>query len=119
MDNWQAQQELWSSFGIEAYDENTVDPDAQMPYITYQAVDGSLGGSMLVSASLWYRGGSWAEISKKANQMKLGLNREIKIDGGYLKVRTPFANYAQRMDDPSDKDVRRVLISVEMEFLTN
>jgi hypothetical protein len=119
MDNWQGQDYLWNSFGIKAYDENTVDDKAEMPYITYEAVDGSLGGSMLVSASLWYKGGSWAEISKKANQMKIGLNRQVKIDGGYIKVRTPFANYATRMNDPNDKDIRRIRIAVEMEFLTN
>lgn len=119
MDSWQGQDYLWNSFGLPAYDENTVDEDAQMPYITYEAVDGSLGGSTLVSASLWYHSSSWAEISKKANQMKLGLNRQVKIDGGYIKVRTPYDNYATRMSDPDDKDIRRVRIAVEMEFLTN
>jgi len=119
MDNWQGQNALWNSFGLPAYDENTVDDDAEMPYITYEAVDGSLGGSMLVSASLWYKGGSWEAISKKANQMKIGLNRQVKIDGGYIKVRTPMDNYATRMNDPNDKDIRRIRIAVEMEFLTN
>lgn len=118
MDNWQGQQFLWAQFGIPAYDENTVPDEAEFPYITYEAVDGSLGGSMLVNASLWYKGVSWADISKKANQMKNLLNKQIKIEGGYIKVRTPFANYAQRMDDPNNKDIRRIVIAVEMEFLT-
>lgn len=118
MNSWQAQDKLWNSFGLPAYDENTVDEDAQMPYITYEAADGSLGGAMLLSASLWYHSGSWADISKKANQMKKGLNTEIKIDGGYMMVRTPPANYATRMSDPNDKDIRRVRIAVMIEFLT-
>ena len=119
MDNWQGQDFLWNSFGLPAYDENTVDEEAQMPYITYEAIDGSLGGGMLVNASLWYKDTGWEAISKKANQMKLGLNKQIKIDGGYIKVRTPFENYARRMDDPNNKDIRRIIIAVEMEFLTN
>ena len=118
MNNWQAQDTLWNSFGLPAYDENTVDESAKMPYITYEAVDGSLGGQMLVSASLWYKSGSWADISKKANQMKSGLNKEVPIDGGYIMIRTPAANYATRMEDPDDKDIRRIRINVLMEFLT-
>ena len=128
MDKWQAQQAFWESFGLRAYDENTV-PDTyidehgneqknEMPYITYQAVIGSLDGVMVVSASLWYRGNSWAAISQKATEMETSVNQQIKIDGGYLKIRKPISNFAQRMDEPNDRLVRRMRLQVEMEFLT-
>lgn len=119
MDKWQAQQAYWSSFGLTAYDETTVPTDAVEPYITYEAVSGSLDGQMSVSASLWYRGNRWDQISQKAEQIQRQGNKEIKIDGGYMKVRVPASNFAQRMDEPNDKTVRRMLLSVEIEFITN
>lgn len=118
MDKWQGQQAYWSSFGLATYDENTVPESATMPYLTYEAVSGSLDGVMSVSASLWYRGNSWEAISQKATEMEKTVNQNIKIDGGYLKVRKPESNFAQRMNEPNDRLVRRIVLSVEMEFLT-
>lgn len=124
MDNkWQAQQTFWSSFGIPAYDENTVPDGATMPYITYEAVSGNLGAQTTISASLWYRSNSWAEISQKADQIAqqiaLAEKPAIKIDNGFMKVRLPDGMpFAQRMDEPNDKQVRRIVLTVEIEFLT-
>ena len=118
MDKWQAQQNYWESFGLTAYDANTVPDDAQMPYITYEAVSGSLDGMIPAFASLWYRSNSWSAISQKQTEMSKTMDRQIKIDGGYMKVRRPSANEAQRMDEPSDPLVRRILLNVEIEFLS-
>lgn len=122
MDKWQAQDTFWNSFGIEFYDENTVPDDAVMPYGTYQAINGSLDGASIISASLWYRGNNWREISQKADEISQHIYKmpsAIKIDGGYMKVRLPDGTpFAQRMGEPSDSQVRRMLLSVEIEFLT-
>lgn len=119
MDRWQAQDTFWNSFSWNAYDENTVPSDANLPYITYEAVTGSIGGTMSVSVSLWDRSNSWAVISKKADDIEKGINRQIKIDGGYMKVRKPASGFARRMDEPSDSTIRRIVLSVEIEFITN
>ena len=123
MDKWQAQQTFWSGFGLTAYDENTVPDDAAMPYITYQAVGGNIDTHSTVSASLWYRSDSWADISKKADDIAKAISQmpsSIKIDGGYMMVRLPDGSwFAERMDDPNDRQVRRILINIEIEFLTN
>lgn len=122
-DKWQAQQTFWSSFGIPAYDENTISAGATMPYITYEAVGGDLGAQTTISASLWYRSNSWAEISQKADQIAqqiaLAEKPAIKINNGFMKVRLPNGMpFAQRMDEPNDKQVRRIVLTVEIEFLT-
>lgn len=120
MDKWQAQQNYWSSFGLTAYDENTVPEDAAYPYITYQAVSGSLDGQMTVSANLWYRGHSWTEISQKVNQMESMINQEVAMDGRqYMVVRKPESSFAQRLREDSDPLVRRILLTVYIEFLAN
>lgn len=118
MDKFQAQQSFWSSFGLTAYDENTVPDDAEYPYLTYQAVVGSLEGEMTVSANLWYRSHSWEEISKKALQIEKSINQVKRIDGGYIKVRKPDSNFAQRLREESDELVRRILLTVNIEFLS-
>ena len=118
MDKWQAQHTLWNSFKWKAYDENTVPDDAQMPYITYEAVSGSIGGTMNVSASLWDRSNRWDIVSQKADDIEKNINRQIPIIGGYLKVRKPENNFAVRRDDPSDTRIRRIILTVEMEFIT-
>ena len=119
MDKWQAQNALWNSFGWDAYDENTVPDDATLPYITYEAVSGSIGGTMNVSASLWDRSNRWDVISKKANEIEQSINRQVKIDGGYMKVRKPENNFASRMNEPSDSRIRRIELMAEIEFITN
>lgn len=123
MDKWQAQQTFWEGFGLTAYDERTVPDGATMPYITYESVGGDLGAQTTISASLWYRSNSWAEISQKADQIaqQIALSEKpaIKIDNGFMKVRLPDGMpFAQRMDEPNDRQVRRIVLTVEIEFLT-
>ena len=123
MDKWQAQHEFWGGFGLTAYDELTVPDDAVMPYITYEAVAGNLGAKTLVSASLYYRGNSWLEISQKADQIAQSIYSDarpaIKIDDGYMMVRLPDGTmHSDRMDEPTDRSVRRIRFFVELEFLT-
>lgn len=121
MDKSQAIHAFWSSFEIPAYDENTVPDDAEMPYITYNVVTNNVGGVTLLTASVWYRSTSWAEISAKVAEIgeKLALNGfySARLDNGimWLVQGTPFA---QRMSDPEDDMIRRYYLNVTAEFLT-
>ena len=114
--------QFWSSFGLPAYDENTVDDDAEMPYITYSVSTGSIDDFILLTASLWYRSDSWNAITQKAHEIENRLTNmsppAIKIDGGraYFVKGTPFS---QRMSEESDDLVRRIYLQVNAEFLTN
>lgn len=119
MNKYEAQQAYWSRFGIPAYNELTV-PETERdryPYITYQKVNGSLDGQVTASANIYYRSTSWREIDEKITEMEPLINHQIEIEGGYLKVRKPEANFAQQMSDP-DPAVRRYTLTVEVEFLT-
>jgi len=126
----QALHTLWSSFGLIAYDENTVPTGENappFPYITYAVQTGSMDADIMLTASLWYRSTSWAEISQKKDEIANAIyhetwytgDGEFKIDGGYMKVRLPDGrSFAQRMNDPSDDMIRRYLLTVNVEFLT-
>lgn len=120
LDKWQALQQFWSSFGIPAYDENTVEDDAEMPYITYEASIGSYNTTLSLSANIWYRSTTWKDISRKAQEILDYIGESYtsySIKGGYLYI--PKDNITiQRMRDDSDDLIRRILIQYTCEFIT-
>ena len=112
--------QFWNSFGLTAYEENTVPTDAAFPYITYQLVTDSFDREIPLSASLWYRSESWTEINAKTEEISQKISRGGKIipcDGGaiWLKRGQPFA---QNMGDESDDLIKRKYLNITAEFLT-
>lgn len=122
MDKFQALHSFWSSFGIPAFDENTVptgDTAPDFPYITYEASAANFGLSVALTASIWYYGTSWSQITTKLAEITAKVGRGgymLPVDGGtlWIKQGSPFA---QRRSDPNDM-VRRIYLNVEAEFIT-
>lgn len=117
-----AYQAFWESFGLPAYEENSVpsgDYAPDYPYITYEFLSDSLGSEVMLSASVWYRSTSWVEANKKAEDISAAIGRGgviISCDGGgiWIKRGSPFA---QSMGDEDDS-IKRKLLSVTAEYLT-
>ena len=112
--------QFWNSFGLTAYEENTVPDDAKFPYITYQLVTDSFDREVAVTASLWYRSESWTDINAKTEEISQEISRGGKIiacDGGaiWLKRGQPFA---QNMRDESDDLIKRKYLNITAEFMT-
>ena len=112
--------QFWNSFGLTAYEENTVPDDAVFPYITYQLVTDSFDREVPVTASLWYRSESWTEINAKTDEISQKISRGGKIiscDGGaiWLKRGQPFS---QNMGDESDDLIKRKYLNITAEFMT-
>ena len=112
--------QFWSSFGLTAYEENTVPTDAAFPYVTYQLVTDSFDREVTAAASLWYRGESWTAINAKTEEISahIGLGGKIiKCDGGriWIKRGQPFA---QNMGDESDDLIKRKYLNVTIEYFT-
>ena len=112
--------QFWSSFGLTAYEENTVPDDAAFPYITYQLVTDSFDREIPLTASLWYRSESWTGINAKTEEISQRISRGGKIisfDGGaiWLKRGQPFA---QNMGDESDNLIKRKYLNITAEFMT-
>lgn len=124
MNKAQAINDFWNSFGLKAYDENTV-PNKEglpsFPYITYSVKTDELGNVVSLPASIWDRSTSWKTVSDKVEEISEAITKmnppAIKIDGGrlYLMKGTPFA---QRMGDPNDNAIRRIYLNLYAEFLT-
>ncbi len=112
--------QFWNSFGLTAYEENSVPDDASFPYITYQLVTDSFDREVPVTASLWYRGESWTGINAKTEEISQKISRGGKIiscDGSaiWLKRGQPFA---QNMGDESDDLIKRKYLNITAEYLT-
>ena len=112
--------QFWNSFGLTAYEENTVPTDAAFPYITYQLVTDSFDRAVAAVASLWYRSESWTAINAKTEEISQKISRGGKIipfDGGaiWLKRGQPFA---QSMGDESDDLIKRKYLNITAEFVT-
>ena len=114
---------FWSSFGLDTYEENSVysmDEKPPFPYITYELNTDSFDSDIALSASLWYRSSSWVKANAKAEEISAEIGRGGKLiscDDGYIwiKRRSPFS---QAMGDDSDDMIKRILISISVEFLT-
>lgn len=112
-----------NSFGLTAFDENTV-PDADsglLPqnYITYAYSEPPFfGDEMVLPIQLWYRNTySWNDITAKAEFIRnvVGMRGAVlDVDNGKLRVKrgSPFL---QRQSDEDDS-VRRIYIVLDVEF---
>ena len=112
--------QFWNSFGLTAYEENTVPTDATFPYITYQLVTDSFDREITLAASIWYRSESWSGINAKTEEISQKISRggkTISCDGGaiWLKRGQPFA---QNMRDESDDLIKRKYLNITAEFIT-
>ena len=115
-----AMYQFWNSFGLTAYEENTVPDNAVFPYITYQLVTDSFDREIPLSASLWYRSESWTAINAKTEEISQKISRGGKIiscDGGaiWMKRGQPFA---QNMGDESDDLIKRKYLNITAEIMT-
>ena len=112
--------QFWNSFGLKAYEENTVPEDAAFPYITYQLATDNFDREIQLTASIWYRSESWTGINAKTEEISQKISRGGKVipcDGGaiWLKRGQPFA---QSMGDESDNLIKRKYLNITAEFMT-
>ena len=116
LNRWQAQYTFWSSFGLPAYEQNSV-PDARditYPYITYEVVGAPPISNTFINVSIWTRSSSpriaMSIADKIFERFKSG-EAEIKYNGGGFFM-TPEDNFIQIMDDNSDKSIKRAILSL-------
>ena len=121
MDRWQAVYNFWSSFGIPAYEENSVPDlkDLTFPYITYQARASAFDYNASGNASIWSRNTSWTEADGLSDMIMTRLQdggENVPYTGGVIWI-TAGAPFSQSMSDPSGALVKRKLLTVTYNFL--
>lgn len=118
-----ALQAFFSGFEIPAYQEDAV-PTGQdkpeYPYLTYEVATDDFGEELPISVNLWYRSTSWTAANAKAREISDEITRGGTVvmcdDGGiWIKRGTPFI---RSMGDDSDNMIRRKILNITLEFLT-
>lgn len=120
MDRWQAIYNFWASFGLPAYEANSVPEDAQMPYITFQAAVGNFESIITLNASIWDRTQKGtAFIDSKSDEIERFIKNMgcPQIEGGRYRV-YPGETFAQNMSDP-DRLIKRKVLTVNFEFMSD
>ncbi len=124
MNRYAALHSFYASFGLKAYEENTVptgDYAPEFPYLTYNVVTDSFGTEVSLSVSLWYRGTSLKDMNAKADEISAKIGASgifIPSDDGGIWIRrgSPFA---QNMSDSDDETIKRKYINLIAEYITN
>lgn len=132
MDKQQAYNAFWNGFGVLAFEENSVPDDdiieemiksgiatAKYPYITYQVLIDDLGQPLYPTASIWDRSTSWERADTLANSISARIQEmgTIELDSGRMFI-TKGSPYAQHMSEEADRYIRRVVLNLGIEFLT-
>lgn len=117
MDKVQALHNFFSSFGVVAYDSNSVPDDAPFPRITYDVSISEFDDPVSISASIWYRSASWQAITQKAEDIMREVvygGKLLNSDDGMIWLRRGSPFY-QRMNDEDDT-IRRIYMNFEVEY---
>lgn len=121
MDKQQAMQAFYQGFGLPAYEESDVPDDADLKtgYITYQKMEGEFEEPVFPSCSLWHRNPSWKMLESVKNNINDTLKNGgliIPIESGRVWIQrgSPFAQTVSE----DDNSIRRYLINLAVEFLT-
>lgn len=122
MDRWQAQYQFWSQFGIPAYEKNSV-PDVKdltYPYITYEAAASGFDEPVYCVASIWDNNSSWERVDALADTIEHHIRKMgcPEIDGGRYRAWIGDTTFAQNMGDPDNDKIRRKVLNVNFEFMT-
>ena len=132
MNKQQAFNRFWNSFGVLAFEENSVPTDdvfdslikagvapAKYPYITYQVITDDLGEPLFPTASIYDKDTSWERADTLANLISARIQNQktIKLDNGRMFI-TKGNPFAQHMPEEGDRTIRRIIINLAIEFFT-
>jgi len=124
MNKVQAIVDFWQRVsGLMVFDENSVPDEAKMPYLTCEIKTGSFENEIPITASLWYRDTSWEAVSLKAEAISKAIyelrGTAQKIDDGRFRIYEGNTPLCQRLPDDNDDMVKRIVITIMVEFFTN
>ena len=116
MNRYEAQYTFWSSFGVPAYEENSVPDikDIKYPYITYPAIGAEVTAQTFINVSIYTRSSSLkkvTEIAEKVMKRFVEGGAEIRFTGGGFFL-TAENTFIQIMGDPNDDLIKRAVLSL-------
>lgn len=103
---------FWSSFGVPCWLQDAVPDDAQLPYIVFDAVQGSGMDATLLTGTVWLRDAGQGANAQRAEILDriaaaVGVSG-VRLDvegGGYMLLYRNTASFQRLMQDPEDRSV--------------
>ena len=119
MNKYEALCEFYNSFGIPAYEEFSVDENAEMPYIKYEVVTSGFDSeNTALSLQILYKSDSLTKIDAMTDKLSDALRDGIKLkcDEGYIILYRgePFAQNVVS----GDKSVKCKYVNITADFIT-
>jgi hypothetical protein len=107
---------------VTTYPNDNVPDDAQYPYLTFEPVIGFWEqGAVPVQCQLWHRTESDAAVNKIVRDIAHAIGyggASVACDGGWLWIKTG-SPFAQTIVEHDDDTIKRRLINISVEFMTN
>lgn len=121
MNKYQALHSFFSSFGLTAYNENSVptgDKTPAFPYLTYEVLVGDWETENTLTFSLWYRENTWENIYIKADEIKkcVEMMKIVNYDDGaiYIHGGSPIVQFT---GEDSDDKIKRAFFNIEVNYI--
>lgn len=122
MNKYEALHKFYNSFGLKAYEENSV-PDeirtGDMPYITYEVVTSTLDvQNVALSLQIFFKSNSLMKINAATEKIHNALRGGAKLqcDTGWI-VLYPGTPFAQNVGT-GDKSVKAKYINITADYIT-
>ena len=109
---------------MNAYDDQTVFDNGNQPaypHITYESAGGGYLNSTTLSASLWNKTTSWTWLKQKSEEIRKAIGHggvTIKTDDGIIWIKLPYATRFSEPLESGDDTVKRMHMSIEVDFMT-
>ena len=116
---YKALHEFYNSFGIPAYEENSVPDTAKLPYIAYEAITSQFDSdNIALTCSVYYKSNSLTQINAFTEAFSEALRggRKLLCDTGYIVLYRgePFAQ--NRPTD--DKTIKAKYLMLLADYIT-
>lgn len=116
---YQALHNFYSSFGVSAYEENSVPETAKLPYITYEVITSEFGGeNIALSCQIYDKSNSLTRLNQLTEQLSERLRGGFKLicDDGYIMLYRgePFA----QTRPTGDETVKAKYINISADYIT-
>lgn len=104
----------FSSFGLPAYQQDSVPDDVDLPYITYPLKEPEWNQQTTFYVIVWYRSTGYQDLLTTVDAIlaDIGEGRIINLEGGYL-VLYPDSTLVQEYNDEDGK-AKGMYISLAM-----
>lgn len=116
---YEALHNFYSSFGIPAYEENSVPDNAKLPYITYEVITSEFDAEKVaISCQIWSKSNSLKELNTYTEALSeaLRLGAKLQCEDGYIMLYRgePFA----QTRPTGERSVKAKYINISADFIT-